>query len=199
MRFQSTARHVLAASAAAALLIAAAPRLAAQSASRIGGLYEKFAWRAVGPALMGGRTVDFAVVEGDPSTIYAAVGPSGVWKSDNNGITWTPVFHKEATVSVGDVAVAPSAPDIVWVGTGEATNRNSVTIGDGVYKSVDAGKTWTNMGLSGTPGTSAASPSTGATRTSCSWRPWDTSGAPTRSAASSGRSTAAGAGLKHYI
>ncbi len=147
MRFQSTARHVLAASAAAALLIAAAPRLAAQSASRIGGLYEKFAWRAVGPALMGGRTVDFAVVEGDPSTIYAAVGPSGVWKSDNNGITWTPVFHKEATVSVGDVAVAPSAPDIVWVGTGEATNRNSVTIGDGVYKSVDAGKTWTNMGL----------------------------------------------------
>lgn len=147
MRRHSIPGLVFAACAATAFLVAAAPRLSAQNASRIGGLFEKFSWRALGPAVMGGRTVDFAVVEGDPSTIYAAVGPSGVWKSDNNGVTWVPVFHKEATVSVGDIAVAPSAPDIVWVGTGEATNRNSVTIGDGVYKSVDAGKTWTNMGL----------------------------------------------------
>ena len=81
------------------------------------------------------------------ATIYAAIGPSGVWKSENNGTTWSPVFFKESTVSVGDVTVAPSDPSIVWVGTGEATCRNSVTIGDGVYKSIDAGKTWTNMGL----------------------------------------------------
>lgn len=137
----------LARSFGAALLIATAPFLAAQTADRVGKIFEKFAWRALGPAVMGGRTVDIAVPKSDPSTIYAAVGPSGVWKSENNGITWAPVFHKEATVSVGDIALAPSAPEIVWVGTGEATNRNSVTIGDGVYKSVDAGKTWANMGL----------------------------------------------------
>jgi len=96
---------------------------------------------------MGGRTVDIDVPEGRRGTIYAAVGPSGVWKSENHGTTWAPVFYKESTVSVGDVTVAPSDPSIVWVGTGEATCRNSVTIGDGVYKSIDAGKTWTNMGL----------------------------------------------------
>jgi hypothetical protein len=121
--------------------------LQAQSADRIGKLYEKFSWRPVGPAVMGGRTVDIDAVGEKPWIIYAAIGPSGVWKSENNGVTWSPVFDKEATVSVGDIAVAPSHPDIVWAGTGEATCRNSVTIGDGVYKSVDAGQTWQNMGL----------------------------------------------------
>ncbi len=122
----------------------------AQSADQIGTLYEKISWRAIGPAVMGGRTVDIEAVEKEPWIIYAAIGPSGVWKSDNNGVTWAPVFEKEATVSVGDVAIAQSHPDIVWVGTGEATCRNSVTIGDGAYKSVDAGKTWANMGLKDT-------------------------------------------------
>ena len=118
-----------------------------QSANQIGRLFEKLSWRSIGPAVMGGRTVDVEAVETKPWIIYAAVGPSGVWKSTNNGITWEPSFWKEATVSVGDLAVSQSNPDIVWVGTGEATCRNSVTIGDGVYKSVDGGKTWTNMGL----------------------------------------------------
>jgi hypothetical protein len=104
-------------------------------------------WRNIGPAVPGGRTVNLDVVERQPWIIYAAVGPSGVWKSENNGITWTPVFYKESTVSVGDVTVAQSSPNIVWVGTGEATSRNSVTVGDGVYKSMDGGKTWINMGL----------------------------------------------------
>lgn len=122
----------------------------AQSADRIGELFAKLSWRSIGPAVMGGRTVDIDVVEREPWIIYAAIGPSGVWKSTNNGITWEPVFDKESTVSVGDIAVAQSQPDIVWVGTGEATCRNSVTIGDGVYKSTDAGKTWTNMGLEDT-------------------------------------------------
>jgi photosystem II stability/assembly factor-like uncharacterized protein len=103
--------------------------------------------RAIGPAIMGGRTVDFAVVEGNPAIIYAAVGPSGVFKSENSGVTWDPVFHEENTVSAGAVAVSQSYPDIVWVGTGEGTSRNSVGIGDGVYKSEDGGKTWQNMGL----------------------------------------------------
>ncbi|HAR36357.1 MAG TPA: hypothetical protein DCR87_05540 [Acidobacteria bacterium] len=107
-------------------------------------------WRNIGPAVPGGRTVDLDVVERQPWIIYAAVGPSGLWKSENNGITWSPVFYREATVSVGAVAVAQSSPNIIWVGTGESTSRNSVTVGDGVYKSVDGGKTWTNMGLNDT-------------------------------------------------
>ena len=122
----------------------------AQSADQIGDLYGKIQWRCVGPAVMGGRTVDIDVVEKEPWIIYAAIGPSGVWKSVNNGISWKPVFHKENTVSVGDIAISQTHPNIVWIGTGEATCRNSVTIGDGVYKSIDSGKTWTNMGLAET-------------------------------------------------
>jgi photosystem II stability/assembly factor-like uncharacterized protein len=121
--------------------------LKAQNAESIGDLYEKMDWRNIGPAIMGGRTVNIDVVEKEPWIIYAAIGPSGVWRSVNNGITWEPVFHKETTVSVGDVTVSQSHPDIIWVGTGEGTSRNSVTIGDGVYKTEDAGKSWKNMGL----------------------------------------------------
>ncbi len=113
-------------------------------------LLEALKFRNIGPAIMGGRTVDFAVVENNTSTIYAAVGPSGVWKSENNGITWFPVFDRESSVSVGAVAVSQSNPDIVWVGSGEATARNSVGIGDGAYKSEDGGRTWKNMGLENT-------------------------------------------------
>lgn len=103
--------------------------------------------RNIGPAAMGGRTVDFAGPENDPSVLYAAVGPSGLWKTEDAGHNWSPSFHKEATVSVGAVAVSSSHPDIVWVGSGEATARNSVAPGDGIYKSEDAGRTWKNMGL----------------------------------------------------
>ncbi len=135
---------------ASCLAVAAAVPALGQSADKTAGLFDKFLWRPLGPAIMGGRTVDIDVPEGRRGTVYAAVGPSGVWKSENHGTTWSPVFFKESTVSVGDVTVAPSDPSIVWVGTGEATCRNSVTIGDGVYKSTDAGKTWTNMGLNET-------------------------------------------------
>jgi photosystem II stability/assembly factor-like uncharacterized protein len=118
-----------------------------QSADKVGKLFEKMSWRGIGPAVMGGRTVDIDASEQKPWIIYAAIGPSGVWKSENAGVTWSPVFFKEETVSVGDVTIAQSHPDIVWVGTGESTCRNSVTIGDGVYKTTDGGKAWTNMGL----------------------------------------------------
>lgn len=114
------------------------------------GMLDTFKARNIGPANMGGRTVDFAVVESNTSIIYAAVGPSGLWKSTDNGIHWSPVFQDQASVSAGAAAVSRSHPDIVWVGTGEATSRNSVTIGDGVYKSGDGGKTWKNMGLKNT-------------------------------------------------
>lgn len=121
-----------------------------QPAEKLGNLFKDLKWRSIGPANMGGRTVDIDVVESDPGIIYAAIGPSGVWKSTNSGTTWEPVFENENTVSVGDIAIAQSHPQIIWVGTGEATCRNSVTIGDGVYKSTDSGKTWTNMGLKDT-------------------------------------------------
>ncbi|MBA4188973.1 MAG: hypothetical protein C0467_13330 [Planctomycetaceae bacterium] len=107
----------------------------------------KLNWRCVGPANMSGRITAISVVESDPSTYYVATASGGLLKTVNNGISFTHQFDHEATVSIGDVEVAPSDPNIVWVGTGENNPRNSVSYGDGVYKSTDAGKTWKNMGL----------------------------------------------------
>ncbi len=106
-------------------------------------------WRNVGPASTGTRIVDLAVVERDPRIIYAATASSGVWKTVNAGTTWAPVFEREGTVSLGGIAVSQSNPDIVWVATGEPNMRNlrSTSRGDGVYKSIDAGRTWRRMGL----------------------------------------------------
>jgi photosystem II stability/assembly factor-like uncharacterized protein len=104
-------------------------------------------WRCIGPANMSGRITAISVFEGDPSTFYVATASGGLLKTVNNGITFEHQFDKEATVSIGDVCVAPSNKDIVWVGTGEANPRNSVSWGDGVYKSTDGGKEWKNMGL----------------------------------------------------
>ncbi len=103
--------------------------------------------RPIGPAAMGGRIVDVAVVEGKPAVMYVASASGGLWKTVNNGTTWKPVFEREATVSLGAVAVAPSDPEVVWVGTGEANARNSVSWGDGVYRSVNGGRSWTHVGL----------------------------------------------------
>ena len=108
---------------------------------------KKMNWRCVGPANMGGRITAISVVESDPTTFYVATASGGLLKTTNNGISFTHLFDHEATVSIGDVAVTPSDPNIVWVGTGENNPRNSVSYGDGVYKSTDAGKTWKNMGL----------------------------------------------------
>jgi S1-C subfamily serine protease/photosystem II stability/assembly factor-like uncharacterized protein len=104
-------------------------------------------WRSIGPASMGGRIVDLAVNEKDPNTWWAATASGGLIKTVNNGNSFVHQFDREATVSIGAVAVSQSNPDIVWVGTGENNPRNSVSYGDGVYKSTDGGKTWTNMGL----------------------------------------------------
>ena len=108
---------------------------------------KRFVWRSIGPASMGGRIDDIAVAEQNPYIIYIAFATNGVWKSTNNGTTFQPIFDTYGTHSVGDVTVAPSDPNIVWVGTGEPNNRQSSSFGDGIYKSVDAGKTFTKMGL----------------------------------------------------
>ncbi len=107
-------------------------------------------WRSIGPANMSGRVTAIAVYEKDPSTFWIASASGGLLKTINNGNTFTHQFDDQTTVSIGDVQVAQSDPNIVWVGTGEANPRNSVSYGDGVYKSTDGGKTWTNMGLKGT-------------------------------------------------
>jgi photosystem II stability/assembly factor-like uncharacterized protein len=104
-------------------------------------------WRSIGPANMGGRITAISVYEADPSTYWVATASGGLVKTINNGITFEHQFDHEATVSIGDICVAPSDRNIVWVGTGEANPRNSVSYGDGVYKSTDNGKTWKNMGL----------------------------------------------------
>jgi photosystem II stability/assembly factor-like uncharacterized protein len=108
---------------------------------------EKMNWRPVGPANMGGRVTAIAVHPVDSNTYYVATASGGLLKTVNNGTTFTHQFDHQSSVSIGDVAVAPSEPNTVWVGTGEANPRNSVSRGDGVYKSTDGGKNWTNMGL----------------------------------------------------
>ena len=107
-------------------------------------------YREIGPATMGGRISDLAVVESDPRIIYAGAASGGLWKTTNHGITWEVVFRDEETSSVGDVAVAPSNPNAVWVGTGEPQNRQSSAWGAGIYRSLDAGRNWTHVGLTET-------------------------------------------------
>ena len=104
-------------------------------------------WRPIGPANMAGRITAISVLEADPSTYWVATASGGLIKTTNNGVTFEHQFDKEGTVSIGDVCVAPSNRNIVWVGTGEGNPRNSVSYGDGVYRSTDGGKSWTNMGL----------------------------------------------------
>jgi photosystem II stability/assembly factor-like uncharacterized protein len=104
-------------------------------------------FRSIGPAIMGGRIDDIAVVESNPSVYYVGAATGGVWKTVNNGTTFEPIFDTQPNTSIGDIAIAPSDPNIIWVGTGEANNRQSSSWGDGVYRSLDGGKTWTNMGL----------------------------------------------------
>lgn len=108
---------------------------------------EPLRWREIGPANMGGRIDDFAVVESNPNIVYAGTASGGVWKTTNGGTTWEPVFDNEAVSTIGDLAVAPADPSVVWVGTGEPNNRQSSSWGNGVYKSADGGRTWQHTGL----------------------------------------------------
>jgi len=104
--------------------------------------------RNIGSAAMSGRiaAVD-AVREGDRLTVYVGAASGGVWKSVNGGTSFKPVFDKQPVQSIGAITIDPKNPKVIWVGTGEAWTRNSVSVGDGIYKSVDGGDNWTNLGL----------------------------------------------------
>ena len=104
-------------------------------------------WREIGPAVVGGRVSDLAVDESDTRVIYVGTATSGIWKSTNHGTTWEAIFTDQSTSSIGDVTLAPSNPNVVWVGTGEPQNRQSSPWGDGVFKSMDGGRTWVHKGL----------------------------------------------------
>ena len=119
----------------------------AQPKSPLETAFSRLEWRSIGPAIMGGRIADVEGVPGDPNVVYVASASGGLWKTTNGGVRWTPIFERQGTISIGDIALAPSNPDVVWVGTGESNTRNSVSFGDGVYKSNDGGKTWQHMGL----------------------------------------------------
>ena len=110
-------------------------------------VFDGMSRRDIGPAVMSGRIVDLAVFEDDPSIFYVASASGGLLKTLNAGASWENVFESQPTVSIGDIAINPTDPNLVWVGTGEANNRQSSSWGDGIYKSTDAGKTWRHMGL----------------------------------------------------
>src|SRR5260370_189898 len=113
-------------------------------------LFERLEFRSIGPASMGGRITDVEGIPGNPALVYAATASGGLFKTINGGTTWTPIFDHQSTISIGDLAVDPRNSDVVSVGTGEANARNSVSFGDGVYKTLDGGKTWRNLGLQDT-------------------------------------------------
>jgi photosystem II stability/assembly factor-like uncharacterized protein len=135
---------------AAAPLRAATPAEAPKPVELKADLFKGLAFRSIGPANMGGRISDFAVVQKQPATYFVATGTGGLFKTVNLGTTWTPVFEKEAVASIGAVAVWQKNPSIVWVGTGEANSRNSSSWGRGVYRSADGGSTWSCVGLEAT-------------------------------------------------
>jgi photosystem II stability/assembly factor-like uncharacterized protein len=103
--------------------------------------------RAIGPATMGGRVSDIAIDPRNPAVFYVGLGTGGIFKTGNNGVTFDPVFDKQPVLSIGAVAIAPSDSDVVWVGTGEANDRNSSEWGNGIYRSTDGGGSWDHVGL----------------------------------------------------
>ena len=110
-------------------------------------LFKNLKARAVGPAVMGGRVSDIALDPKNPFVFYVGLGHGGVFKTGDNGVSFDPIFDKQPVLSIGAIAVAPSDSDVIWVGSGEANDRNSSDWGNGVYRSTDGGENWQNVGL----------------------------------------------------
>ncbi len=149
MTIRRSVVHVLPAFIAAIIFIGTIPgQGSAQSGVRLDEeALSGLSLREIGPANMSGRVVDIAVVESDPVTFYLATATGGLWKTTSNGVTFECVFEREAVHSIGAIALCQSNPDLIWLGSGERANRQSTGWGDGVYRSIDGGETWQNMGL----------------------------------------------------
>ena len=109
-------------------------------------MFNGMQWRLIGP-FRGGRAVAVSGIPGDGATYFFGAVDGGVWKTENAGVTWVPLFDGQPIASIGALAVAPSNPQVIYAGTGESDIRSALSSGDGVYKSIDGGKTWTNVGL----------------------------------------------------
>ena len=126
----------------------AAPVVAASTPKvDINKVFKNWKPRNVGPASMSGRVTSIDVEVANPNNIWIGAASGGVWKTNNSGVSWTPVFDEQPILNIGAVAMQQSNPSVVWVGTGEGNPRNSISIGEGIYKTLDAGKTWKRMGL----------------------------------------------------
>jgi photosystem II stability/assembly factor-like uncharacterized protein len=137
--------------AAAALALASAMRAQTTDRDHLAqNVFAQLPWRELGPVTSGGRIVDLAVHPQRPQVFWVAAASGGLWKTTNGGFSFEPQFQRERSISIGDIAVAPSDGDVLWVGTGEANNQRSSYYGHGVYKSTDGGKTFAAMGLDGT-------------------------------------------------
>src|SRR5436189_2580911 len=110
-------------------------------------LFKNLKARAIGPAVMGGRVSDIVIDPRNPFVFYVALGHGGVFKSGDSGASFDPIFDKQPVLSIGAIAIAPSDSDVIWVGSGEANDRNSAGWGNGVYRSTDGGENWQNVGL----------------------------------------------------
>ena len=161
---------------------------------QIAALYPGLHWRMLGP-FRGGRVAAATGVPGKPNEFYFGAVNGGVWKSIDAGRVWTPIFDSQPVASIGAIAVAPSSPDTIYVGSGESTLRDSMGFGNGMYKSTDAGVTWTHIGLADTQhiGKIAIDPRNPLVLFVAAIGHLY---APTRSAVCFGRATAAGAGRK---
>ncbi|HKK08429.1 MAG TPA: glycoside hydrolase, partial [Gemmatimonadota bacterium] len=137
-------RPVLLVAAVAAALLALAP--ARPAAAQSGKLWSDMQWRSIGPT-RAGRTRALDGVPGHPDVFYAGFDNGGLWRSTDYGANWVPLFDDQPISSIGAVAVAPSDPDVIYVGSGAGIIRPDLSTGDGVYKSTDAGRTWTHLGL----------------------------------------------------
>ena len=111
------------------------------------GPFANLEWRSIGPINMSGRVADVEGIPGNPNVVYVGSASGGVWKTENGGLTFEPIFDDQPIASIGDLALAPSNPEVIYVGSGEANTRNSVSFGNGVYKSTDGGASWKHVGL----------------------------------------------------